>query len=76
MIDSPGYIVLVTIGTVLLFFIAYYWNRYVFSIKRQLWNQRMTVFLLAKIAEKSGAINDKQAEEIIRKLSVKDEHLD
>lgn len=42
--------------------IAYYFWRWIFSIKRQLWNQKQQINLLIKIAEKLGASEDYDGE--------------
>lgn len=69
------YLIFGAIALILFLVISYFWYRFVFSMKRQLWNQRMIVFLLARLAQKDNAIDHDTAEGIIRKLSVADEHL-
>jgi len=52
------YILYSTIGIIVLLGIAYYFYRWIFSIKRQLWNQKQQINLLIKIAEKLGVDPD------------------
>ena len=48
------YIIIFGIGLIIFLSIAYYFYRWIFSIKRQLWNQKQQINLLLKIAEKLG----------------------
>lgn len=76
MIDTPGYVVIVILGIILLIAISYYWVRFLFSIKRQLWNQKKSLYLLSKIAEKSGAISSEEAKQVMVDSSRNDSNLD
>lgn len=49
------YAIAIGIGIFAFFAIAYYLYRWIFSIERQLWNQKMQIELLIIIAEKLGA---------------------
>lgn len=48
------YAIAIGIGIIAFFAIAYYFYRWIFSINRQLWNQRQQINILLKIAEKLG----------------------
>lgn len=49
------YAIAIGIGIFAFFAIVYYLYRWIFSIERQLWNQKMQIELLIIIAEKLGA---------------------
>lgn len=69
------YIILAVIALILFFVISYFWYRFIFSMKRQLWNQKQTLIILIKIAEKSGAITSNEAGEIVKKMNADDQYL-
>ena len=46
------------VGLLLVLIIGYYFIRWVFNIKRQLWNQQATITLLLRIAEKQGVTGE------------------
>lgn len=66
--DTPNLVVYIIIGVFALIFliaIIYYFYRWIFSIKRQLWNQKQQINLLVRIAEKLGVDeNDDQLQSI------------
>lgn len=54
--DNTGmYLVFGIIGLILAIVVMYNLYRWIFSVKRQLWNQKMQIELLIIIAEKLGA---------------------
>ena len=48
------FLLIIAISVVLYFVIIYYLFRFIFSIKRQLWNQKQQINILIKIAHKLG----------------------
>jgi hypothetical protein len=60
--DISNYIAIAVIAIAIFLAIAYYFYRWIFSIKRQLWNQKQQINLLIKIAEKLGASEDYDGE--------------
>lgn len=54
---------------ILLLVISYFWYRFVFSIKRQLWNQKQTLNILIKIAQKSGAITADESGDLVKQMN-------
>jgi len=52
--DTAPLIVIIIVGLALWIAICYFGFRWIFSLKRQLWNQRQTLKLLIMIAEKQG----------------------
>jgi hypothetical protein len=56
MSDNTGLIALAVIfGTGAIITISYFVTRWIFDIKKQLWNQKQQINLLVMIAEKLGA---------------------
>ncbi len=53
-IDTSTLVIYVMLAIVVLLAISYFLFRWIFSMKRQLWNQRQQITLLIKIAEKIG----------------------
>lgn len=47
-------IIIIGISIVIWLIVSYYFLRWIFSIKRQLWNQKQTINILIRIAEKLG----------------------
>jgi hypothetical protein len=52
--NITSYAVTFIIALILIPVISYYFWRWIFSVKRQLWNQKQQINLLLKIAEKLG----------------------
>ena len=55
--DTPiffTYVIIAGIALIIVLAISYYLWRWIFSIKRQLWNQKQQINILLKIAEKLG----------------------
>lgn len=52
--EMKGYLIGGTIAIILLIGVSYYLYRWIFSINRQLWNQKQQLIILAKIARKIG----------------------
>lgn len=64
--NEPLLIILWVVGIAVSIGIAYFFTRWVFSIKRQLWNQKQQINLLVRIAKKLGVDeNDEQLKAII-----------
>ncbi len=75
MITDLGLLLTVTIISIIVWLvISFYFFRWTFSVKRQLWNQRQMIYILIKMAEKLGAGGD-DLDTIRRKLDVSDEYL-
>jgi hypothetical protein len=53
-IDTSTLVIYILLAIVVLLAISYFLFRWIFSMKRQLWNQRQQITLLIKIAEKIG----------------------
>jgi hypothetical protein len=70
--DITNYIAIAVISIGIFLAIAYYLYRWIFSIKRQLWNQKQQINLLIKIAEKLGASEDFDGE--IKKIKFQNNH--
>ena len=69
--DTPNLVVYIIVGglaVIVIIAISYYWFRWIFSIKKQLWNQQQQINLLIKIAEKLG-VNDDSEVKTIRYLN-------
>lgn len=73
--SEQAYIFIAIVAVGLFFAISYFWYRFVFSIKRQLWNQKQMLIILIKIAEKSGAITSNEGGEIVKKTNADDQYL-
>jgi len=56
--DMEMYIFLGIIGLGLFLALSYYFTRWIFSIKRQLWNQKQIINLLIKLNRKNGMPDD------------------
>jgi hypothetical protein len=52
------WLLIIVAGIALWIVVTYYLLRFVFSIKRQLWNQRQQINILIRIAEKLGVNTD------------------
>ena len=52
--ETPTLLFIIFISLVLLLAISYFLFRWIFSIKRQLWNQKVQISVLIKIATKLG----------------------
>lgn len=52
--DIVMYLIFGGMGLIFAVIIIYYFTRWVFSIKRQLWNQKQQIVILIGIAEKLG----------------------
>jgi hypothetical protein len=59
--DIAVYFMVLGITLIVILAISYYLWRWIFSIKRQLWNQRQQINILLKIAEKLG-VDSKDSE--------------
>lgn len=57
-IDTSTILLYGVIALAILITAAYFGYRWIFSINRQLWNQRQQISLLIKIAEKLGVSED------------------
>lgn len=75
--DSQIYlsILLWVVGALIAGVVLYFFLRFVFSMKRQLWNQKQTMILLIKMAEKSGSITNSEANELITASNLGDQYL-
>lgn len=56
--SQTAIIVLGGIGFIVLLVLVYYFTRFIFSIKRQLWNQKQTIELLLMLVEKQCGVTD------------------
>jgi hypothetical protein len=57
------YVMIIGIALIILLAVSYFFWRWIFALKRQLWNQKQQINLLLKIAEKLGV--DMQDSEIL-----------
>lgn len=73
--DALLYAVIAIVAFIITMAICYYIFRWIFSIKRQLWNQRQIIMLLSAIALKLAPEHEKDIEEIVNKLDVEDQYL-
>lgn len=73
--SEQAYIFIIIVAIVLFFAISYFWYRFIFSMKRQLWNQKQTLLILIKIAEKSGAITSNESGDLVKKMNADDQYL-
>lgn len=72
--NLPIYLLVAAVAVSLIIAIYYYLLRWVFSMKRQLWNQKAQINLLIKIAEKLG-VQEELSDIKARNNSSSDEHL-
>lgn len=56
--SDPSSLILLLIGLIIVVAISYFFFRWVFSMKRQLWNQKAQINVLLKIADKLGVPSD------------------
>jgi hypothetical protein len=64
--ETEHILMLSALGFLIMILIAYVVFRWIFSMKRQLWNQREMLVLMAKIAHMQQAINSTELELILR----------
>lgn len=73
--ETSSLVIVIVVSVALILVITYFWTRFVFSMKRQLWNQQQQISLLIKIANKLG-VHPSETEIIEKKNYASDEFLD
>lgn len=71
--ETEKYLVFGAIGLVAMLVLYFFITRWVFSMKRQLWNQKQQINLLVKIAQQLGVKEDLSA--IEEKNNNSEDHL-
>ena len=72
--EAISVLVWASIIFIVILFLTALFLRWVFSVKRQLWNQKQQINLLVKIAEKLGVPNDDNMEKLSGLNNNKDDY--